>query len=201
MLLLKKKQVLTPLLISFFSIFFSFTSCSIDYGRMKTEGEKRPNIVFKNINVDRYENTHPSLLVSCERLEMYSKDKIWVGKTLRFRQLERNSDTDEFTGVANLALIDDTKEEYFLGEGVEFKSVKDHLTINAPSLYWMKKEHLLTSTEKDEVTVEKEGEFSMKGRGFISNTSSKEFEFKSQVEGIIETNKEEDHDFSENIGK
>ena len=197
MLLLKKKQVLTPHLISFFSIFFLFISCSIDYGRMRAEGEKRPNIVFKNINVDRYENTNPSLLVSCERLEMYSKDKVWVGKALTFKQLEKNSDNEEFTGIANLALIDETKEEYFLGEGVEFKSIKDKLTINAPSLYWMKKEHLLASTEQDEVTVEKEGEFSMKGKGFISNTSSKEFEFKTQVEGRIETKKENEEEIQE----
>jgi len=192
MLLFKKKQVLYLALITFFSF-----SCSIDYGRMKETGEKRPNIVFKNIKVDRYESASASLLLSCERLEMYSKDKLWVGKNLEFKQLEKNTGDDEFRGKAGLSLIDEQKDEYFLGESVKFESIKDKLTIEAPSLYWIKGEHILTSSENDIISIEKEDEMSIKGSGFIANTASKEFELKHQVEGIIYPKKEDEEQSSE----
>ena len=192
-----KTNMFKKILLSFFLV-FTFLSCSIDYGRMKPVGEKRPNIVFKEINVDRYETASPNLLLFCQRLEMYSKDKTWVGKELEFRQLEKGKNEDEFKGKASLALIDEQKEEYYLGKNVEFISIKDKLTITAPSLYWMKKEKLLTSTKNDEVTIEKQGEMLIKGCGFIANTASKEFELKSDVEGVIDTkNKEEKNDKDE----
>ena len=192
MLLFKKKQVLYLSLNTFISF-----SCSIDYGRMKETGEKRPNIVFKNIKVDRYESASASLLLSCERLEMYSKDKLWVGKNLEFKQLEKNTGDDEFRGKAGLSLIDEQKDEYFLGESVKFESIKDKLTIEAPSLYWIKAEHILTSSENDIISIEKEDEMSIKGSGFIANTASKEFELKHQVEGIIYPKKEDEEQSSE----
>ena len=83
MLLLKKKQVSLSVILVFFSI-----SCSIDYGNSQRDLEKRPNIVFKNIKVDRYEQNNSQLEVKCERLEMYTKDKIWVGKDIEFVQFE-----------------------------------------------------------------------------------------------------------------
>lgn len=182
-------------------IFFLFCciGCSIDYGRLKKDGEKRPSIVFKEINVDRYENASPNLLLFCKRLEMYSKDKIWVGEELEFKQLEKGKNgEEEFTGSAVLALIDEQKEEYYLGKNVEFVSVKDKLTIKAPSLYWLKKDKLLTSTKDDEVSIEKQGEMWIKGFGFIANTASKEFEMKSQIEGVIDTRSEEEKNEEEN---
>ena len=181
------KKLYVPLCVSFICF-----SCSIDYGRLKQEGEKRPNIVFKEINVDRYENASPNLLLFCNRLEMYSKDKIWVGDRLEFKQLEKGKREEEFTGKAILVLIDEQKEEYYLGKSVEFVSIKDKLTIKAPSLYWLKKEKLLTSTKDDEVSIEKKDEMSIKGRGFIANTASKEFEMQSQIEGVIDTRSEEE---------
>lgn len=167
-------------------------SCSIDYGRGKSVGERRPNIVFTNINVDRYENAEPSLLVFCERLEMYSKDKMWAGKSFEFRQLEKHTQNNEFLGKAGLALIDNQKEEYLLGDDVEFISIKDKLSISAPSLYWIKKESILSSPKDDVVSIVKEGEMSIRGSGFVAHTSSKEFELKNQVEGVIDTEKKEE---------
>ena len=172
---------------------FVCLACSIDYGRLKEKGEKRPNIVFKEINVDRYESAFPNLLLFCKRLEMYSKDKMWVGEELEFRQLEKGrSESEEFTGKAALALIDEQKEEYYLGKSVEFVSIKDKLSIKAPSLYWLKREKLLTSTKDDEVSIEKKDEMLIKGCGFIANTASKEFELKSKIEGEIDTRSEEE---------
>jgi len=182
----------TSVIFVIFSL-FCVISCSIDYGRLKKDVEKRPNIVFKEINVDRYENTAPNLLLFCKRLEMYTKDKTWVGEDMTFKQLEKGrGDTEEFAGKAVLALIDEQKEEYYLGKSVEFVSIKDKLTIKAPSLYWLKKEKLLTSTKDDEVYIEKKNEMWIKGRGFIANTASKEFELKSQIEGVIDTRSDEE---------
>jgi len=186
MLLLKKKQVSLIAFIAFFSI-----SCSIDYGNSQRDLEKRPNIVFKNIKVDRYEQNNSQLEVKCERLEMYTKDKIWVGKDIEFVQFEKNTNNDEFLGKAGLILIDNQKEEYFLSNSVEFNSKKDKLNISSPALYWIKKESLLASPHDALVSIEKENEMSIKGSGFIANTSSKEFELTRQIEGEIDTSDDE----------
>ena len=187
MLLLKKKQVSLIVLAVFFSI-----SCSIDYGKAKRESEKRPNIVFKNIKVDRYEQNNTQLTVECERLEMYTKDKIWVGKDIEFVQFEKNTSNDEFLGKAGLILIDNQKEEYFLSNSVEFNAKKDKLKISSPALYWMKKGSLLASPHDALVSIEKENEMSIKGSGFIANTASKEFELTYEIEGEIDTSKEDE---------
>ena len=186
MLLLKKKQVSLSVILVFFSI-----SCSIDYGNSQRDLEKRPNIVFKNIKVDRYEQNNSQLEVKCERLEMYTKDKIWVGKDIEFVQFEKNTNNDEFLGKAGLILIDNQKEEYFLSNSVEFNSKKDKLNISSPALYWIKKESLLASPYDALVSIEKENEMSIKGSGFIANTSSKEFELTRQIEGEIDTSDDE----------
>ncbi len=186
MLLLKKKQVSLSVILVFFSI-----SCSIDYGNSQRDLEKRPNIVFKNIKVDRYEQNNSQLEVKCERLEMYTKDKIWVGKDIEFVQFEKNTNNDEFLGKAGLILIDNQKEEYFLSNSVEFNSKKDKLNISSPALYWIKKESLLASPHDALVSIEKENEMSIKGSGFIANTSSKEFELTRQIEGEIDTSDDE----------
>ena len=182
MLLLKKKQVSTIVLIILFLV-----SCSIDYGNNQRKLEKSPNIVFKDIKVDRYEENNTQLAIECERLEMYTKDKIWVGKNIEFVQFEKNTDIDEFLGKAGLILINNQDEEYFLSESVEFNAKKEKLKISSPALYWIKKESYLASPHDALVSIEKENEMSIKGSGFIANTSSKEFELTNQIEGEIET--------------
>lgn len=185
MLLLKKKQVSLIIFVIFFLI-----SCSIDYGNSQRELEKRPNIVFKNIKLDRYEENNTQLAVKCERLEMYTKDKTWVGKNIEFVQFEKNTNNDEFLGKAGLVLIDNQKEEYFLSDSVEFNAKKDKLKISSPALYWMKKESLLASPHDALVSIEKENEMSIKGSGFIANTSSKEFELTHEIAGEIDTSEQ-----------
>ena len=85
MLLLRKMQVLYLL-----SLFFFF-SCSIDYSKEAIESEKRPNLVFKNIKVDRYKESEKDIVIFCERLEMYNKDKIWAGKKITFNQINKQT--------------------------------------------------------------------------------------------------------------
>ncbi|MGP1415009.1 MAG: LPS export ABC transporter periplasmic protein LptC [Treponema sp.] len=186
MSLLKKKQVSLIILIMFFLI-----SCSIDYGNNQRNLEKMPNIVFKNIKLDRYEQNNTQLAVECERLEMYTKDKTWVGKNIEFVQFEKNTSNDEFLGKAGLVLIDNQNEEYFLSEDVEFNAKKDKLKISSSALYWVKKESLLASPHDALVSIEKENEMSIKGSGFIANTSSKEFELSNEIEGEIDTSEPE----------
>ncbi len=129
---------------------------------------------------------------------MYSKDKVWVGRNIEFKQIDKSTKESEFLGKAGLTFIDNQKEEYLLGKGVEFVSIKDKLTIKAPALFWIKKENILSSAEKDAVEITKENEMSIKGSGFIANTARKEFELKTKVEGIIDTTKKEE---SEEVGR
>lgn len=182
-------------------IFIIFSSCSLNYDKSAAHFEKRPNMVFKNITLDRYEEKKLTMKIDSERLEMYDSEKIWAGKNLRFIQLEKNNkNKNEFSGFAGAVLIDNGKDEYFLGKTVEFKYEKDGIIISSPALYWLKKENMLFAPESQPVSIQKNNEVSLTGYGFVANTSAKSFELNSAVNGLIETDKNSGDEASASAG-
>lgn len=174
-----------------FAIILTISSCSLNYNKSAAHFEKRPNMVFKNIVLEKYEKNKITMKITSERLEMYETEKIWAGKNLQFIQFPKNkTDKNELSGFAGAALIDNSKDEYFLGKNVEFKSEEDGLKIRSTALYWLKKEHILFSPENQMVSIQKNNEVSLTGFGFSANTLSKTFELNSNIKGLIETEKE-----------
>ena len=76
-----------------------------------------------------------------------------------------------------------------MGDGTAFfvEDVKEKIIISGDAFYWDKSAGLLYGTASGRVKVEKSGEFSLKGSGFIANTLSRKFEFTNSVSGSIET--------------
>lgn len=173
----------------FYTLIMIFFSCSLDYNKSAAYFDKRPNLVFKNITLEKYEDKKMTMKINSERLEMYETEKIWAGRNLKFVQFAKKGGKNEFSGSAGAALIDNGKDEYFLGNNVEFKSEEDSLTISSAALFWMKKENMLFAPEDKVVSIQKSGEVTLSGLGFAANTAAKTFEISSGVKGIIETDK------------
>ncbi|UTC66495.1 MULTISPECIES: hypothetical protein [unclassified Treponema] len=171
-------------------------SCSLNYSKEAQIFEKKPNFVFKNANLDQYEENSLNLRINFAKLEIYDTDKTWAGKNLRFfkidkKSLEKDNPEAELKGRAGLIKIDEKNNNYFLGQKVFFEDLKEGLMISGEAFFWDKKENILYGVETGSVTVKQGDELYISGEGFIANTLSKEFEFLHSIEGKIKTKNEE----------
>lgn len=171
-------------------------SCSLNYSKEAQNFEKKPNFVFKNANLDQYEENSLNLRINFMELEIYDSDKIWAGKDLRFfkidkKSLENGKPEAELKGRAGIIKIDEKNNQYFLGQKVLFEDLKEGLMISGDAFFWNKNENLLYGVEGGSVRVKRGDELFISGEGFIANTLSKEFEFLNSIEGKIQTKTEE----------
>lgn len=190
----KKARILITASIS---VIISF-SCSLNYSKEAQNFEKKPNFVFKNANLDKYEESSLNLRINFTELEIYDSDKIWAGKNLRFfkidkKSLQKEKLEAEFKGRAGIIKIDEKNNNYFLGQKVFFEDLKEGLMITGDAFFWNKKENILYGIEDGVVTVKKRDELYISGAGFAANTLSKEFEFLKSIEGNIKTKIEEEN--------
>lgn len=171
-------------------------SCSLNYTKEAQNFEKKPNFVFKNANLDKYEDSSLSLRVNFTELEIYDPDKIWTGKNLRFFKIDKTKIQDdkigaELKGRAGIIEIDEKNNKYFLGKKVFFEDIKEGLTISGDAFFWDKTGNILYGTETGIVSFKKGDEFYIEGTGFIANTLSKEFEFLHSIKGNINSKEEQ----------
>ncbi|AIN93134.1 hypothetical protein H0R90_04695 [Treponema putidum] len=190
----KKAQILITASIS---AIISF-SCSLNYSKEVQNFEKKPNFVFKNANLDKYEENSLNLRVNFTELEVYDSDKIWAGKNLRFFKIDKQSVEKEkleaeLKGSAGIINIDEKNNKYFLGQKVSFQDLKEGLIISGEAFFWDKNENILYGIEDGFVTVKQGDELYIRGSGFAANTLSKEFEFLQSIEGDIKTEIEEEN--------
>nr|WP_303932607.1 hypothetical protein [Treponema denticola] len=171
-------------------------SCSLNYSKEAQNFEKKPNFVFKNANLDQYEENSLNLRINFMELEIYDSDRIWAGKNLRFFKIDKKSFESgnpeaELKGRAGIIKIDEKNNQYFLGQKVFFEDLKEGLMISGDAFFWNKNENLLYGVEDGSVKVKRGDELYISGSGFIANTLSKEFEFLNSIEGKIQTKNEE----------
>lgn len=164
-------------------------SCTLNYSGEAKNFKKKPNFVFKNTNLDRYEDNALTLRIHSGILEVYDADKIWAGENVSFFKMNGNGaeESVELKGGAGIIKIDENNDKYFLGKHVFFEDVNEKIVISGDAFFWDKTADILYGTANGTVQVEKTGEFSVKGSGFIANTLSRTFEFANSVSGSIET--------------
>lgn len=192
---MKFKKAILLFIASIYTI-ISF-SCTLNYSKEAQNFEKKPNFVFKNANLDQYEDSIINLRVNLKELEIYDSDKVWAGKDLVFFKIDKKSvDGDklqaELKGRAGIIKIDEKNNKYFLGKKVFFEDIKEGIVISGDAFFWDKNENILYGTENGPVSLKQGNELYISGVGFIANTLSKEFEFVKSIQGNIETKTEED---------
>lgn len=178
-------------------------SCTLNYSGEAKKFKKKPNFVFKNANLDRYEQNSLSLKVNFEVLEIYDSDKIWAGEKISFIKLKKPENEEkiqeELKGSAGVIKIDEKENKYFLGKNVAFEDLKENISILGDAFFWDKNANILYGTENGIVSVKKGLELSIRGTGFAADTLSRKLEFSKSVEGLIETEKDKEISEAENI--
>ncbi len=167
-----------------FLCFFSI-SCSLKYQESVDVGERVPEFVFEESYLTRYEDNKPAFEMSAEVLEQYSGNKESYGKNVDFSA--RNKQGEVTTeGTCGLLYINNDKKFYELYDEIELNNLEEKTRFYADILRWNEKTEQLTSGRGSMVKIEKDDTI-IRGSGFSASGISKQFSFRGNVTGSIET--------------
>ncbi len=160
-------------------------SCSLKYQETVDVGERVPEFVFEESELTRYEDNQPTLEMSAETLEQYSGNKESYGKNVDFSA--RNDDGEITTeGSCGVLYINNDKKIYELYDNIELNNYDEKVRFYADILRWNEKTEQLTSGRGSMVKIEKDDTI-IRGSAFSASGISKQFSFRGNVTGSIET--------------
>ena len=163
-------------------------SCSLKYSETVDAGEKVPEFVFEETKMTRYENKKATLEMSADVLEQYKNTNATYAKNVKFSSF--NDDGELSTeGSCGLMYADSDKKIYELYEDISLYNADEKMRFYANVLKWNEKTEQLTSGRGDVVKIEKDDTI-IRGVGFSGSGISKQFSFRGNVTGDIETEEE-----------
>ena len=161
------------------------TSCSLKYQESVAVEDRVPELIFEESHMTRYEDNKPTFEMSAELMEQYKDNKESYGKNISFTS--RNKDGDVTTeGSCGVLYIDNDNKVYELYDNIELDNHEENMKFYADVLRWNEKTEQLTSGRGNMVKVEKDDTI-IRGSGFSASGVSKEFSFRGNVTGNIET--------------
>ena len=174
--------------ILFFSSFFLF-SCSLKYSETVDAGEKVPEFIFEETKMTRFENSKPSLEMSADVLEQYKGTSETYAKNVTFSSYDEDGKLST-EGSCGLMYSDSDLKLYELYDDISLYNVEEKMRFYANVLKWNEKTEQLTSGRGDVVKIEKDDTI-IRGVGFSGSGISKQFSFRGNVTGTIETDEED----------
>ena len=138
----------------------------------------------------RYENKKPTLEMSAEVLEQYKDTNETYGKNISFASYDDDGELST-EGSCGLLHADSDKKIYELYDNISLYNVEEKMRFYANVLKWNEKTEQLTSGRGDVVKIEKDDTM-IRGVGFSSTGISKQFSFRGNVTGTIETDDDKD---------
>ena len=144
-----------------------------------------PEFVFEETKMVRYENQKPSLEVEAEMLEQYKNSNETYGKNISFISYDKEGKT-ETEGSCGIIFADTGKKVYELYDNISVYNTPEKMRFSANVLKWDGHTEQLTSGRSDMVKIEKDDTI-MRGSGFSASAVSKNFSFRGNITGTIET--------------
>ncbi|PIE97943.1 MAG: hypothetical protein CR988_05475 [Treponema sp.] len=143
------------------------------------------------MTITQFKNLKKSTVFEVDYLENYVDDRVSAGRGLYFINYnlnEKPNDNNEYPvkikGRIGSILFDEKNNEFFLGDSVFLKIAKEDLTISAPMLFFNRNKHVVSAPAESTVEIKKGYDLIISGKGFVANTLSKNFVFKS-AKGIV----------------
>lgn len=168
----------------------SCLSCSLKYQETVDVGDRVPEFVFEDSHMTRYEDNKPTLEMTAEVMEQYNGNKESYGKNVVFSSRDKNGEVTT-EGSCGVLYIDSDKKVYELYENIELNNIEDNTRFYADVLRWNEKTDQLTSGRGSMVKIEKDDTI-IRGSGFSASGISKQFSFRGNVTGNIETSDSEE---------
>ena len=147
----------------------------------------------------RYENLKASLEVQAATLEQYKNSNETYGKDISFISYDKEGKT-ETEGSCGIIFADTGKKVYELYDNISLYNTPEKMRFSANILKWDGRTEQLTSGRSDMVKIEKDDTI-MRGSGFSASAVSKQFSFRGNITGTIETTDDKDADNGEASGK
>ncbi len=138
----------------------------------------------------RYENKKTTLEMSAEALEQYKDTNETYARNITFSSFDKDGKLST-EGTCGLLHADSDKKIYELYDEISLYNVEEKMRFYANVLRWNEKTEQLTSGRGDVVKIEKDDTM-IRGVGFSSTGISKQFSFRGNVTGTIETDDDED---------
>ena len=133
----------------------------------------------------RYEDQKPSLEVEAGMLEQYKNSNETYGKDISFISYDKEGKT-ETEGSCGIIFADTGKKVYELYDNISVYKKQKKMRFYANVLKWDGRTEQLTSGRSDMVKIEKDDTI-MRGSGFTASAISKNFSFRGNITGTIET--------------
>lgn len=133
----------------------------------------------------RYEDQKPSLEVEAGMLEQYKNSNETYGKDISFISYDKEGKT-ETEGSCGIIFADTGKKVYELYDNISVYNTPEKMRFYANVLKWDGRTEQLTSGRSDMVKIEKDDTI-MRGSGFTASAISKNFSFRGNITGTIET--------------
>ncbi|EFW38058.1 hypothetical protein [Treponema phagedenis] len=163
-----------------------FLSCSFNYtDKAQEDGAKYPDMVFSEIQIRRHENTTLRTEIFANTIEFYAGEQVWAGENVRFTQYDEKDNSEVLRGTAGFLLASEKENEFRLGNKVAIEFLKDKLSAQGTAFVWKKNEHTLLAPENGIVSIKKENEIAIEGKGFVADSQAKTFAFQETVSGTI----------------
>lgn len=169
-------------------------ACSLKYNTYKSEESSEPELIFTDVDFDRYEDGKKNLELGAKKLEQYKDGNNIYAKDMSFRMLDKDGAVTT-QGKCGLLGADTDKKKYMLSDNIEVEHTEDDLIMSAKNLKWDGVSEQLTSGRNDMVTIKK-GNTNISGSGFSASGVSKKFSFTGVITGETNT-KDSDNDSEE----
>jgi len=166
-------------------ILFLFLSCSFDYGENEFSGEEQPGLIMENVEYVRVRSADPKARFQAERAERYENQGVMRIQNLTFEQYGSHGSEVNAHGSAGYASVQIDSGDIYMDKNVRIDATTEDIIIETYQLEWRDKPHVLSTPEENEVNISKENGTSFTGTGLYVETRSRQFEFKSYVNGLF----------------
>jgi len=180
-------------------ILFIFLGCSFDYGEIESSGEEQPGLVMENVEYVRVRAADPKARFQAERAERYENQGVMRIQNMTFEQYGSHGNEVNAQGTAGYASVQIDSGDIYMDNNVRIDAATEDIVIETYQLEWRDKPHTLSTPEENTVTISRDNGTSFTGTGLYVETRSRQFEFKSYVNGLFVHDSDDDMFLEEEI--
>jgi LPS export ABC transporter protein LptC len=178
-------------------LLFILAACSFDYDTPPEGFENDPDVIMKDVEYVRMENSLPVVRIRSKEARRYETKHAMEMDGFSFEQynptLPENSEIPDINvrGNGGSVKIETDSRNLTMAGGVSIDVQSEDFSLRTESISWEDKERLLSAP--GEVTVTRSDGTQLSGRNLSADTRRREWRFEEAVSGdIVEEDEEED---------
>jgi len=176
--------VLLPVLVFFYS------SCTFVYSPPEAEEYDFPNITMEDLTYIRMKDGELSAKLEAETGDRYESKHLMKLKNYKFVQYNDNGEADS-DGHGGSAVIEISSNNIQMTDSVEINVESEDYVLKSEDLDWKDAPKTLESNGNSKVNIRRGNGTEVNGTGFFAEIRSRNWSFKSDVEGVYVNEEDE----------